>query len=79
MHEKTSYKNHSEEYFGKLIIKEITTKAVAKFKQNKFDSIFQLTSVYTYISILKNIIREVYPDTNSCYKRKKKQRECLCS
>ena len=72
MHEKTDYNNHLKEYFDDLTIKEITPKIIAKYKQNKFDSGFQLTSVNTYINLLKKIIRTVCPETNNLITRRDK-------
>ena len=65
MQEKTSYKNHLKEYFGNLKIKEITPKKIADYKQNKYDLGFQLSSVKTYIAVLKSIIIMVCPNTNN--------------
>lgn len=71
MHKKTDYKNHLKEYFGDLRIREITNKVVAKFKQKKFDSGYQLVSVNIYIKTLKNIINAVCPKTNYLQSRSK--------
>lgn len=75
MHQKTDYKNHLEEYFGDLKIREITNKIVAKYKQKEFDNGYQLISVNNYIMTLKNIINEVCPETNYLRSRKKKLNE----
>ena len=48
---------------------------VAKFKQKKFDSGYQLVSVNNYILTLKNIINEVCPKTNYLMSRNKKINE----
>lgn len=72
MHEKTDYNNHLQEYFDNLTIKEITPKVIAKYKQEKFDSGFQLASVNTYINLLKKIIRTVCPETNNLITRRDK-------
>lgn len=53
MHQKTDYKNHLEEYFGDLKIREITNKIVARYKQKEFDNGYQLISVNNYIMTLK--------------------------
>ena len=73
MHEKTDYNNHLKEYFDDLTIREITPKAIAKYKQEKFDNGFQLASVNTYIGLLKKIIKSVCPETNSLITRKPKK------
>lgn len=65
MHDKTNYKNHLKPYFDNLLIREITTKVVAQFKQSMFDNGFQLVSVNIYITLLKLIIKTVCPLTNS--------------
>ncbi len=75
MHQKTDYKNHLKEYFGDMRIREIKNKVVAKFKQKKFDSGYQLVSVNNYILTLKNIINEVCPKTNYLTTRSKKLNE----
>lgn len=64
MHDKTNYKNHLKEYFGDLKIKDITNKLVAKYKQEKFDNGFQLTSVNYYVQLLRDIVKAVCPNTN---------------
>lgn len=69
MHDKTNYKNHLKPYFDNLTIREITTKVVAQFKQNMFDNGFQLASVNIYITLLKQIIKTVCPQTNSLVSR----------
>ena len=73
MHEKTDYNNHLKEYFDDLTIRAITPKAIAKYKQEKFDNGFQLASVNTYIGLLKKIIKGVCPETNSLITRKPKK------
>ncbi len=75
MHQKTDYKNHLKEYFGNMRISDIKNKVVAKFKQKKFDSGYQLVSVNNYILTLKNIINEVCPKTNYLTTRNKKLNE----
>lgn len=75
MHQKTDYKNHLKEYFGNMRIRDIKNKVVAKFKQKKFDSGYQLVSVNNYILTLKNIINEVCPKTNYLMSRNKKINE----
>ena len=75
MHQKTDYKNHLNEYFGNMRIRDIKNKIVAKFKQKKFDSGYQLVSVNNYILTLKNIINEVCPKTNYLMSRNKKINE----
>ena len=69
MHDKTNYTNHLKPYFDNLTIREITTKVVAQFKQNMFDNGFQLASVNIYITLLKQIIKAVCPQTNSLVSR----------
>ena len=69
MHDKTNYTNHLRPYFDNLTIREITTKVVAQFKQNMFDNGFQLASVNIYITLLKQIIKTVCPQTNSLVSR----------
>lgn len=75
MHQKTDYKNHLKEYFDDMRIRDIKNKVVAKFKQKKFDSGYQLVSVNNYILTLKNIINEVCPKTNYLMSRNKKINE----
>lgn len=75
MHQKTDYKNHLKECFGNLRIRGITNKVVAKFKQKKFDSGYQLASVNIYIKTLKNIINTVCPTTNYLQSRSKSVKE----
>lgn len=69
MHDKTNYTNHLKPYFDNLTIREITTKVIAQYKQNMFDNGYQLTSVNMYITLLKLIIKNVCPQTNSLVSR----------
>ena len=59
MHDNTNYKNHLEEYFRKLTIKEITNKVIGQYKQSKFDNGYQLASVNTFVNLLQRIIRYI--------------------
>lgn len=78
MHDKTNYKNHLKPYFDNLTIREITTKVVAQFKQNMFDNGFQLASVNIYITLLKQIIKTVCPQTNSLVSRANTRKNVYC-
>ncbi len=78
MHDKTNYKNQLKPYFDNLTIREITTKIVAKYKQNMFDNGFQLTSVNIYITLLKSIIKTVCPQTNSLVSRDSTRKNVYC-
>ena len=78
MHDKTNYKNHLKPYFDNLTIREITTKVVAQYKQNMFDNGYQLTSVNIYITLLKLIIKNVCPQTNSLVSRGNTRKNVYC-
>lgn len=72
MHDNTNYKNHLEEYFRNLTIKEITNKVIGQYKQSKFDNGYQLASVNTFVNLLQRIIRYICPETNNLAIRKEK-------
>lgn len=59
--EKTSYKNQIAYYFDDYKINEITPDVLRKYKQEKYNSGYSVSSVKTYLTLVKSIITHACP------------------
>ena len=59
--EKTSYKNQIAYYFDDYKINEITPDVLREYKQEKYNSGYSVSSVKTYLTLVKSIITHACP------------------
>ena len=59
--EKTSYKNQIAYYFDDYKINEITPDVLREYKQEKYNSGYSVSSVKTYLALVKSIITHACP------------------